>query len=262
MSSAFLNIAIKAAYLAGNLIQQSSRNLSNLKIEKKGHNNFVTQLDKHSEEIIVKTIRQAFPEHNILGEECGHNNQGSDFTWVIDPLDGTTNFIHGHPHYCISIALLKHSKVILGVIFDPNHNDLYKAEIGKGAYLNDRRLRVSANSLEYSLIATGFPTYSMDFLDQYLKIFKEMILKTSGQRRAGSAALDLAYVAAGYMDGFWEYNLNAWDVAAGCLLVKEAGGIVTHFDGQQHNGGEGTIIAANPKIITSLQKIIQSHHQN
>ena len=261
MSSAYSNIAIKAAYQAGNFIQKGSRNLSSLKIEKKGHNDFVTELDKKSEEIIKKIIHQAYPEHNILGEESGYQNGNSEYTWIIDPIDGTTNFMHGYPHYSISIALKQHDKITHGIIFDPSRNDLYQTELGKGAFLNDKRLRVSANSLEYALVATGFPTCNMDIMDEYLAIFKEITLKTSGHRRAGSAALDLAYVASGIIDGFWEYDLKTWDVAAGVLMVKEAGGIVTTFDGGNHDGGNGTIIAANPKIINLLQKAIQIHYK-
>jgi len=257
--SAFLNIATKAAYLAGNLIQQSSRSSSNLTIEKKGHNDYVTELDKKAEQLIVETIIKAYPKHNILGEESRFQDNNSEYTWIIDPIDGTTNFMHGHPQYCVSIALKQKHKTIAGIVFDPNRNDLYKAEIGKGAYLNDKRIRVSANSLEYSLIATGFPSIDTTSIDKYLAILKDMILATLGQRRAGSAALDLAYLAAGYVDGFWEFDLKSWDVAAGILLVKEAGGMITDFAGNQHNSGDGSIIAANPKIISQLQKIIQKH---
>jgi len=256
MVSAFINIAIKAAYVAGNFIQQGSRDLSKVKFEKKGHNDFVTELDKQSEQIIIKTILQAFPEHNILGEESGNLNRESEYTWIIDPIDGTTNFMHGYPHYCISIALKKQDKIVLGVIFNPSSNDLFKAELGSGAYLNDRRIRVSNNSLEYAIISTGFPSYDLSIFDEYMQIFKELSFKTAAQRRSGSAALDLAYVACGHADGFWEYNLKTWDVAAGVLLVKEAGGIVTDFSAKPHQGQSGNIIAANAKIAPSLQKII------
>ncbi len=257
--SAFLNIATKAAYLAGNFIQQGSRNLSNLNIEKKGHNDYVTDLDKKSEEIIISTIKKAYPTHNIMGEESGFDDKHSEFTWIIDPIDGTTNFMHGHPQYCISIALKEKNKITNGIVFDPNRNDLYKAEIGKGAFLNDKRLRVTANNMENALIATGFPTCDLENIDKYLAIFKEITLATSGQRRCGSAALDLAYVAAGYVDGFWEFSLKAWDVAAGVLLIKESGGSVIDFNGKQHTGGNGSIIAGNAKVISPLQKIIQKH---
>ncbi len=262
MSSAFTNIAIKAVYLAGNFMQQGSRNISNIKVYQKNPNDFVTDFDKKSEEIITKTILQAFPEHNILGEENGNLNIDSEYTWIIDPIDGTTNFIHGYPHYSISIALKQNDKIILGVVFEPNKNDLYRAEIGKGAYLNDKRIRVTHNQLENSIIGTGFPTYDLTILDQYCNIFKELTRKTSGQRRSGSAALDLAYVAAGYLDGFWEYNLKTWDVAAGVLLVREAGGMATDFTQKHHNGDSGNIIAANQKLLNQLQKIIQVHCSN
>jgi myo-inositol-1(or 4)-monophosphatase len=258
--SGIINIASKAAYTAGNAIQQGSRNLSNLLIEKKGHNDFVTELDKKAEQIIVDTIKKAFPTHNILAEERGEENNNSDCTWIIDPIDGTTNFIHGHPQYCISIAFKQGDKITHCVIFDPNRNDLYKAELGKGAYLNDRRIRVTnINYLEDALIATGFPTYDMTTVDKYLAIFKDMLLNTAGQRRCGSAALDLAYVAAGYVDGFWEFNLKPWDIAAGYLLVKEAGGIVTDFANSQNFWHNGSIVAANPKLSNQLLKIIQAH---
>jgi myo-inositol-1(or 4)-monophosphatase len=260
MASAFINIAIKAAYLAGNFIQQGSRSVSKIKFEKKGHNDYVTELDIQSEQIITRTILQAFPEHNILGEESGNLNHNSEYTWIIDPIDGTTNFIHGYPHYCISIALKKHNKIIVGVVFNPSNNDLFKAEAGSGAYLNDRRIRVTNNLLEHAIIGTGMGS-DLSILDQYIATFKELSLKTSAQRRSGSAALDLAYVACGYTDGFWEYNLKAWDIAAGSLLVKEAGGIINDFNGNPHLGEAGNIIASNAKIAQALQKIISSHYQ-
>jgi myo-inositol-1(or 4)-monophosphatase len=249
--SGIINIATKAAYLAANIIQQGSRNPANLRIEKKaGVNNYVTELDKKSEQIIIDTIKKAYPNHNILSEETGLEENNSDCTWIIDPIDGTTNFIHSHPEYSISIAFKQGDKVTHGIIFDPNRNDLYRAELGKGAYLNDKRLRVSKiNYLEDALIGTGFPTYDMSILDKYLAIFKELLINTSGQRRSGSAALDLAYVAAGYLDGFWEFNLKQWDIAAGYILIKEAGGLVTDFNNTQEFWQTGSIVAGNPKIL-------------
>lgn len=261
MASGIINIATKAAYNAANLIQQGSHNPSSLRIEKKdGNNNYVTDLDRKSEQVIIDTIKKAFPSHNILSEEIGQVDNNSDCTWIIDPIDGTTNFIHGHPQYCISIALKQGDKVTHGVIFDPNRNDLYQAELGKGAYLNDKRLRVSkVNYLEDALIGTGFPTYDMSIIDRYLAILKDMLLNTTGQRRCGSAALDLAYVAAGYLDGFWEFNLKPWDVAAGFILIKEAGGLVTDFQNTQDFWNNGSIVAGNPKILAELLKVIQKH---
>ena len=258
--SGILNIAIQAAYNAGHIIQQESRNVERILVEKKGLNDFVSEVDRKAEQMIINTISKAFPSHNILAEESGFMDKNSDFTWIIDPLDGTTNYIHGHPQYSISIALKECNKIICGVVFDPNRNDIYTAELGKGARLNDSRIRVSKiNNLADSLLATGFPTYDMSFLDRYMNIFKTMIQTTSGQRRAGSAALDLAYVAAGKVDGFWEFNLKPWDIAAGYLLVKEAGGLTCDFEGEQNMFDSGNIIAANPKLIAQILKTIQSH---
>ncbi len=261
--SNIINIATKAAYNAANIIQQASRNRSKIKIEKKsGINNYVTEIDKHSELVIIDTIKKSFPHHNILAEEIGYDNQQSECTWIIDPIDGTTNFIHGHPQYSISIGFMEGNKITHGIILDPNRNDLYKAESGKGAYLNDTRIRVSNTStLENALLATGFPTYDMSILDTYLAIFKEMLQKTSGQRRSGSAALDLAYVAAGYVDGFWEFNLKQWDIAAGYILVKEAGGMITNFENNDNlfKNINTSVIAGNPKIITEIIKIVNCY---
>ncbi len=258
--SAILNIATKAAYAAGNLIQQESRNVGRIKFEKKGHNDFVTAVDKQAEQIIIQTIKKAYPEHNILAEESGLQQNNSPVTWIIDPIDGTTNFIHGNPQYCVSIGIKHDDKVTHSVIFDPNRNDLYSAEIGKGAYLNDKRIRVSTTAnLSEALIATGFPTYNLDTLDQYLGMFKEIIQASSGIRRAGSAALDLAYVAAGMVDGFWEFGLKPWDIAAGVLLIKEAGGMITDFEGKQGMFETGNIVTGNHKILSQLMQIISKH---
>lgn len=256
--SGILNIAVQAAYNAGTIIQQESRNIEKIKISRKGHNDFVSEIDKKAEEIIVNTILKAYPKHNILGEEHGSIDNNSDITWIIDPIDGTTNYIHGHPQYSISIAVKEGDKITHGAIFDPNRNDIYTAEIGKGSQLNNGRIRVSkTTNLADSLLATGFPTTDLTFMDRFMAIFKEMLLSTSGQRRSGSAALDLAYVAAGMIDGFWEFNLKPWDIAAGYLLVKESGGFVCDFEGNQGMFESGNIIAANPKLISPILKIIK-----
>lgn len=258
--SGILNIAVQAAYNAGNIIQQDSRNLGRIKVDRKGYNDYVSEVDKKAEQIIINTILKAFPKHNILGEEQGSIDNKSDITWIIDPIDGTTNYLHGHPQYSISIAVKHEDKITHAAIFDPNRNDIYTAELGKGAQLNNSRIRVSTTAnLSDSLLATGFPTYDMSFLDCYMAIFKEMIQSTAGLRRAGSAALDLAYVAAGMVDGFWEFNLKAWDIAAGYLLVKEAGGLICDFEGTQNMFNSGNIIAANPKLINQILKTIQKH---
>lgn len=258
--SGILNIAVQAAYNAGNIIQQESKNLGRIKVDRKGHNDYVSEVDKKSEQIIINTILKAFPNHNILGEEQGLIDNKSEVTWIIDPIDGTTNYIHGHPQYSISIAVKHEDKITHAAIFDPNRNDIYTAELGKGAQLNNSRIRVTNTAnLADSLLATGFPTYDMSLLDKYLAIFKDMLLSTAGQRRAGSAALDLAYVASGMVDGFWEFNLKPWDITAGYLLVKEAGGLLCDFEGAQKMFETGNIIAANPKLISQILKVIQNH---
>jgi myo-inositol-1(or 4)-monophosphatase len=263
MASGIINIATKAAYEAANAIQLGSRDMGKLHIEKKGHNNYATELDKKAEQIIIDIIRKAHPTHNILAEESGEDNNNSEYTWIIDPIDGTTNFMHTHPQYSISIGFKEGDKVTQGVILDPNRNDLYHAEAGKGAYLNDKRIRVTKVSyLEDALLATGFPHYhnnDSSLLDKYLALFKDMLMHTQGHRRQGSAALDMAYVAAGYLDGFWEFSLSPWDFAAGYIIVKEAGGIVTDFAGNQDFWTSGNIVAANPKLISEILKVIQAH---
>lgn len=261
MSSGFKNTATKAAYRAGNAIQQGSRNLADVLITTKGPKDLVTDLDKLAEKIIIETIKSVYPDHNIYAEESGAEDNNSEYTWIIDPIDGTVNFAHGHPQYCVSIALRHNNDIILGVIFDPNRNDIYTAELGKGAYLNERRIRVTkATNLRNALIATGFPSIDQLTIDKYLTIFKDLTVKTMGQRRMGSAALDLAYVAAGYVDGFWEFNLKPWDFAAGYLLVKEAGGVVSDFNGDNKDFWvNGNILAGNPKILSELLKIIKPH---
>ncbi len=259
--SAILNIATKAAYAAGNLIQQESRNVGRIKFEKKGHNDYVTAVDKQAEQIIIQTIKKAYPDHNILAEESGSQKSNSNVTWIIDPIDGTTNFIHGNPQYCVSIAIKHDDKITHCIVFDPHRNDLYSAEMGKGAYLNDKRIRVSNTSLlSDALIATGFPTYDMTNLDKYLAILKDVILASSGVRRAGSAALDLAYVASGIVDGFWEFGLKQWDITAGILLIKEAGGMITDCNGKQGMFETGDIVVGNHKILSQLMQIIAKHN--
>lgn len=261
MSSGIINIASKAAYAAANAIQRRSNDISKIHIKSKGHNDFVTELDKLSEQIIIETIKKAYPEHNILGEESGlDDSSGSHCTWIIDPIDGTLNFMHGHPQYSISIAFKENDKITHGIVFDPTRNDLYRAEIGRGAYLNEKRIRVTkASYLEDALFATGYPTNDPIIFEKFMAIFRDMLLCTQGQRRQGSAALDLAYVARGSLDGFWEFNLKQWDFAAGYLLVKEAGGLVCDFNGTQNFWENGNIAAGNPKILSEMLKVIKRH---
>lgn len=259
--SGIINIASKAAYSAASIIQNAMRNKANFNIQKKdGINNFVTDIDKKSEQIIIDTIKKAYPDHNILSEEIGNIDNNSEYTWIIDPLDGTTNFIHGHPDYSISIALRHNDRITHGVVFDLNRNDLYHAELGMGSFLNNKRIRVSkVNYLSDSLIGTGFPTYDVTILNDYIPIFRDLLLNSSGLRRSGSAAIDLAYVAAGQLDGFWEFSLKPWDVAAGSILIKEAGGMLSDFNAEQKFWDSGNIVAGNPKIIIELLKVIQSN---
>jgi len=254
-----LNIAVKAARRAGSIITRASEDIGSLTVNDKSYNDFVTEVDLASEKEIIRILKASYPDHAFLGEETGLSHQ-ADNVWIIDPLDGTTNFLHGFPQYCISIALEEKGEITQAVIYDPNRNDLFTATKGQGAYLNQRRMRVSNKSkLKESILGTGFPFRDFQHLPVYLKIFEEVVRGTSGVRRPGSAALDLAYVAAGWFDGFFEINLSKWDIAAGGLLVTEAGGIVSDFSEKDGWLESGNIVATNPKIYDPLIKIIQSH---
>jgi len=257
-----LNIAIKAARRAGQIINRASNDLDLLKVETKQPNDFVTEVDRKAEAAIIETLREAYPQYGILAEESGETSaQGAgdaEYQWIIDPLDGTTNFIHGLPQYAVSIALAKGGSLEQAVIFDPNRNELFTASKGGGAFLNERRIRVSKRSkLQDSLIGTGFPYRMFEHIDTYLAIFKELAQKTSGQRRPGAASLDLAYVACGRYDGFWEFGLAPWDMAAGALLISEAGGLVSDMRGEATYLASGNIIAGTPKVFAPLLNIIQ-----
>lgn len=255
-----LNIAVKAARRAGAIINRASQDIGTLTIKSKNFNDFVSEVDVAAERAIIDTLKDAYPTHGFLGEESGSTSHQSDFIWIIDPLDGTTNFLHGFPQYCVSIALQHKGEITQAVIYEPNRNDLYTATKGRGAFLNDKRIRVSkCHKLQDALIGTGFPFRDFKYLDDYLSMFKSMIQKTTGIRRAGSAALDLAYVANGSLDGFWEIGLSAWDIAAGGLLVREAGGIVTDLSGQSGWLESGNILVASPKIHDDMQATIASH---
>ena len=257
-----LTTAVKAAREAAEIIQFGARNLDRLTIDSKGPGDFVTEIDRNAEAAIVDTLLGAYPNHGIIAEEgsgATRGNPTSDFIWIIDPLDGTTNFLHGMPTYCVSIALQEKGKLSQGVIYDPNRNDLFTASRGAGAYMNNRRMRVSKTlKLRDSLIGTGFPFRDGAAFDDYVTQLKNMMPKTAGLRRPGSAALDLAYVAAGFYDGFWEMKLNQWDMAAGALMILEAGGLVTGIDGEDSYMDSGSIVAGTPKIfaemLTTLQK--------
>ncbi len=250
-----LNVAVKAARAAGAIINRAALDVESVRISQKQVNDFVTEVDHASEAIIIETLLTAYPSHGIWAEESGktHGAKNSDFVWIIDPLDGTTNFIHGFPVYCISIALAVKGKVEQAVIYDPSRNDLFTATKGRGAYMNDRRIRVSKRiDLRQCLISTGFPFRPGDNFNVYLRMMSDVMQRTAGLRRPGAAALDLAYVAAGFTDGFFETGLSPWDVAAGSLLVTEAGGLIGNFTGESEFLEQKECVAGNPKIYGQL----------
>jgi myo-inositol-1(or 4)-monophosphatase len=254
-----LNIAIKAARRAGSVIMRNLDRLDRLTIESKGSNDFVTEVDRQAEAEIIQILRTAYPDHAILAEETGAQ-KGNDFLWIIDPLDGTTNFLHGYPQFGVSIALQHKGRLEQAVVFDPHKNELYTATRGAGAQLNDRRIRVSpVTDLSYALLGTGFPFRQTQNLEVWINTLRELLPNVSGVRRAGSASLDLAHVACGRFDGFWEFGLSAWDMAAGCLLIQEAGGLVSDFGGGQDYLTTGNVLAGNPRIHAELLRRIQPH---
>ena len=254
-----LNIAVRAARNAGDLIQRSSQNIEKLTIDHKSRNDYASEVDRAAEQEIIKIIRTAFPDHAILAEESGEH-KGNDYVWIIDPLDGTTNFLHGFPQYAVSIALKHKNKLEIGVIYDPIRDELFTAERGGGAMLNNRRIRVTKqNSMRGALIGTGFPFKTMEHIEPYLGMFKAICADTAGIRRAGAAALDLAYVACGRLDAYWEIGVREWDIAAGVLLVQEAGGVATDFSFNDKYLQSGNIIAANPRMHQLMYHAIEPH---
>ena len=251
-----LNIAVRAARGAGDVIVRYLDRLDTLTVREKGRNDFVSDVDHEAEARIIAVIRNAYPSHAILAEESGHQ-PGDEFEWVIDPLDGTKNYLHGLPHFAVSIALRHRARLEQAVVFDPVRQELFTASRGAGASLDNRRLRVSARgSLKHTLIGTGLPSRRIESLDDHLEVMRRLERETAGIRRSGSAALDLAYVAAGRLDGFWECGLAPWDVAAGALLVGEAGGIATDLAGGDDPVSTGNVAAANPKVLRAMLKIM------
>ncbi|OFZ68158.1 MAG: inositol monophosphatase [Betaproteobacteria bacterium RBG_16_56_24] len=254
-----LNIAVKAARRAGNLIHRSADKIDHLTITKKSHADFVSEVDRAAEQTIIQTLLEAYPDHAILAEESGSQGE-SEFLWIIDPLDGTTNFLHGLPQFAVSIALRHKGILTQAVVYDPVKNELFTATRGRGAFLNDKRLRVTKRlHLADSLIGTGFPYTKFEHLDAYLAILKDLMQKTAGLRRPGSAALDLAWMAAGRYDGFFETGLKPWDMAAGCLLITEAGGMVSDLGGNDTYLDTGHICAGNPEIHPQLLQVMAAH---
>jgi myo-inositol-1(or 4)-monophosphatase len=255
-----LNTAIKAARRAGSVINPASLDLGQIKVSIKQQNDFVTEVDRAAEAAIIETLREVYPSHAILAEESGDNQVESEFQWIIDPLDGTTNFIHGFPQYAVSIALVHKGVLNQAVVYDTNRNELFTASKGGGAFLNDKRIRVSSCAkIDEALLGTGFPYRMFDHVDAYLAIFKEMTRRCAGVRRPGAASLDLAWVAAGRLDGFWEFGLSPWDMAAGALLIQEAGGLVSDLAGDGNYLATGNIIGGTPKVFNQLLQAIQPH---
>lgn len=260
-----LNMAIKAAQMAGDIIARSADRIDQLQIENKDKNDFVTEVDRLAESTIIDLLKKSYPSHTFLGEESGihkatkisDNEPDVSYEWIIDPLDGTTNFLYGIPHYAVSIALKRNGKLDQAVIYDPIKDDLFYASRGGGAFLNNRRIRVSKRlSMDNALLTTGIP-YRSDqstLIDPYLESMKSLLPDTAGVRRPGAASLDLAYVAAGRYDGFWEFSLHEWDIAAGVLLVQEAGGLVGDLEGGSSHMKTGNILAANPKVFKEMVK--------
>jgi len=255
-----LNIAVKAALRAGQIINRAALNLERLQVAVKRQHDYVTEVDQEAEAAIIETLRNAYPDHGILAEESGLSAPGqkSGFQWIIDPLDGTTNFIHGFPQYAVSIALAKDGQLQQSVVFDPGRNELFTASRGSGAFMNDRRIRVSScTKLDKALLGTGFPYREFSQVDGYLGILRELMRQSSGIRRPGAASLDLAYVACGRLDGFWEFGLSPWDIAGGVLLITEAGGLVADPAGEANYLHVGKIVASTPKIFPALLNIVQ-----
>jgi myo-inositol-1(or 4)-monophosphatase len=254
-----LNIAVRAARRAGDIIVRAIPRLDSVAVHTKGRNDYVTEIDRAAEADIIETVRRLHPDHAFLGEESGASGEG-DIVWIIDPLDGTTNFMHGFPQFAVSIGVQIRGRMEHAVVFDPMRQELFTASRGDGAQLDGRRIRVSKQiTLEGSLIATGFP-YRVDspWLDEYLAMMKAVLLKSSGLRRPGAASLDLAYVAAGRVDGFWEMGLKPWDTAAGALLITEAGGRIGGLRGEDFKLGPH-VVAGTPKVYAALVEELQPH---
>ena len=256
-----LTIAVRAARAAGDIIVRAMDRVDLLNITVKSRNDFVSDVDRQAEHEIVNILLKAYPGHAVMGEEHGaQGTEDSEYVWVIDPLDGTTNFLHGFHQFAVSIALFYRGKVERGVVYDPVRQELFTAARGAGATLNNRRLRVTRQKgLQGALLGTGIPFKDQSYLDAYLGMLKSLLKDAAGIRRAGSAALDLAYVAAGRFDGFWEIGLQKWDMAAGVLLVQEAGGIVSDLEGRDKYFETGSIVTANPKLHQPMLELIEPH---
>lgn len=256
-----LNIAVSAARAGGAIALRGMNRLGDLQVEVKRHNDFVSEIDRQAEDAIIEIIRKAHPDHAILAEESGAGGGKSDCEWIIDPLDGTTNYLHGFPAFSISIALAERGRLVHGVVYDPLREEMYVASHGRGAFLNDRRIRVAPRrGLRDALVGTGFPFRDFSDLEPYLAMFRAAVEQSGGLRRAGSAALDLAWIAAGRLDGFFELALKPWDIAAGCLLIEEAGGMFGDLAGR-HGWpvAGGDLLAGAPRVYAALGKTLAPH---
>ncbi|CAM3841977.1 inositol monophosphatase family protein [Parendozoicomonas haliclonae] len=258
-----VTMALRAAHKAGEIIAQGYEQLDVIKVQNKEPNDYVTEIDKASERAIIASLKKSYPDHGFLGEETGHQpgqGEGADYLWIIDPLDGTTNFIHGVPHFAVSIACVYRGKVEHAVVYNPVTREEFTASRGKGAAMNGRRIRVTNRlGLRGALLGTGFPFRQdqMNYLDNYMSMFRSLVGLTAGIRRPGAASLDLAYVAAGRFDGFWEFGLKEWDMAAGILLITEAGGLVGDFRGGNKHMEKGQIVCGNLKVFKEILTTIQ-----
>lgn len=254
----FLNTAFPAVRKASSLMMTALRDIKTLKVSEKGLYNYVTEIDHKSEQIITDAIRKAYPSHGILGEESGFS-AGDEYLWVIDPLDGTKNFVHGFPHFCISIAIKHNDRLEHAMIYDPVRDELFTATRGSGTRLNDNRIRVTENQpYQGALLGSAIPTSERPYFSDYMTGFSRVFGSSSGLRHCGSAALGLAYVAAGRVDGHWEMGLAEWDIAAGALLVKEAGGMVSDLQGGETYLQTGNIVAAGPKVFKGILQALNT----
>ena len=254
-----INVAVRAARAAGAIILRYLTRVEGLAVEEKSRHDYVSEVDRMAEAEIVKELRRAYPDHAVLGEESGQTGK-SNKVWIVDPLDGTHNYLRGFPHFCVSIGFRDHGDLVYGVIYDPLRDELFTASKGDGAYLNDRRIRVSKReSLAGALLCSGYPYRQREHLDAQLNMTKALLGQAEDIRRTGSAALDLAYVAAGRLDGYFETGLKPWDMAGGCLIVREAAGKVCDFAGRDGMPDSGNLIAGNHFITAAMVKVIEAH---
>ncbi|GJL80600.1 MAG: inositol monophosphatase [marine bacterium B5-7] len=254
-----LTTAVRCARIAGNIILKHSDQLDRIEVERKGRHDFVSEVDRMAEDEIIAFVEKTYPDHGIIAEESGERGANNEYVWIIDPLDGTTNFLHGYPEFAVSIAIRRRDVLEHGVIYHPMANELFTSSRGQGVQVDNRRVRCTTlRTLDDALIGTGFPIRDLERLDPWMRSFRALLPRCSGIRRSGSAALDLAYIAAGRLDGFFEYGLSPWDMAAGVLMIREAGGLVTDISGGQDYMQSGNIVAAGPHVMNPLLSLIRA----